>query len=83
MLNRRATQNPSDCIMDIPAKKLVKLLSADDASVRAAAILISAELGLKDAEANAELLERLLDDDAAVRIQAIKAVAKLKVTKSL
>jgi len=69
--------------MDIPAKKLVKLLSADDASVRAAAILISAELGLKDAEANAELLERLLDDDAAVRIQAIKAVAKLKVTKSL
>jgi len=69
--------------MDIPAKKLVKLLSVDDASVRAAAILISAELGLKDAEANAELLERLLDDDAAVRIQAIKAVGKLKVTKSL
>ena len=69
--------------MDIPAKKLVRLFSAEAADVRSAAVLIWTELGAKDAEAASELVNRLSDDDAIVRLRAIRAVGLLKIAKSL
>ncbi len=70
--------------MDVPVKKLVRLLAADQpAEVRAAAVRVLTELGVKDAEASAELIARLDDPDPAVRITAIQAAGKLKLTKAL
>ncbi|MCU0706143.1 MAG: HEAT repeat domain-containing protein [Fimbriiglobus sp.] len=70
--------------MDIPAKKLVRLLQPDQpADLRAAAVLVFAELGVKDAEANAEIVARLDDPDPAVRTYALRAAGKLKITKAL
>jgi hypothetical protein len=70
--------------MDVPVKKLTRLMHADQPpEVRAAAVLVCAELGVKDADASAELVARLSDDDPAVRVNAIRAAGKLKVTKAL
>ena len=70
--------------MDISAKKLARLMRADQPiEVRGSAVVVAAELGVKDAEVNAELLERLSDESDAVRIQAIKAAGRLKLTKAL
>src|SRR5688572_15842349 len=70
--------------MDIPVKKLVRLLKPDQpADVRAAAVVVLGELGVKDAEASAELVARLDDDSADVRVAAIQASGKLKVIKAL
>lgn len=70
--------------MDIPAKKFVRLMSADQpADLRAAAVLVLAELGVKDSDANAEVIARLDDPDPTVRTYAIRAAGKLKVTKAL
>jgi HEAT repeat protein len=68
--------------MDIPAKKLVKLLDAGRPSaVRAAAVVVCGELGVKDAAA--ELLAALWDEDDAVRLAAIPACGALKLPKAL
>ena len=70
--------------MDIPVKKLTRLLAPDQpAEVRAAAVLVLAELGAKDAEVSAELIARLDDESEAVRLQAIQAVGRLRVAKAL
>lgn len=70
--------------MDIPAKKLVRLMAADQpGDLRAAAVLVLGELGVKDADANAEVIARLDDPEPLVRIYALRAVGKLKVTKAL
>lgn len=70
--------------MDIPVKKLVRLMKPDQPDeVRAAAVLILGELGIKDGEAAAELVARLDDSASEVRIPAIQAVGKLRVAKGL
>ncbi len=70
--------------MDVPVKKLVRLLHADQpAEVRGSAVLVFTELGIKDAEASAELIARLDDPEPVVRVFAIKAAGKLKLTKAL
>jgi HEAT repeat protein len=70
--------------MDIPVKKIARLLAPDQpAEVRAAAVLVLTELGVKDAEVSAGLIARLDDDNEAVRIQAIVAAGRLKVAKAL
>jgi len=70
--------------MDIPLKKIARLLKPDHpAEVRAAAVTVLAELGAKDAEVSAELVERLTDDTGFVRLCAIDAVGRLKVPKAL
>ena len=70
--------------MDIPVKKLVRLMRPDQPDeVRAAAVVVVGELGVKDAEAAAELLARLDDESPEVRIAAIQAVGKLRVAKAL
>ncbi len=70
--------------MDIPVKKLTRLLAPDQPpEVRAAAVLVLTELGAKDAEVSSELIARLDDESEAVRIQAIQAVGRLRVAKAL
>lgn len=70
--------------MDVPVKKLVRLLHPDQpADLRAAAVRVFSELGVKDADASAELVARLTDDDPAVRVAAIAAAGRLKLTKAL
>lgn len=70
--------------MDIPVKKLTRLLAPDQpAEVRAAAVLVLAELGARDAEVASELIARLDDESEAVRLQAIQAVGRLRVAKAL
>jgi HEAT repeat protein len=70
--------------MDIPAKKLVRLFHADQpADLRAAAVLVCAELGVKDPDANAEIIARLDDPEPLVRLYALRAAGKLKIAKAL
>src|SRR5439155_15767039 len=82
LTQRSAT--PAGAAMDIPLKKLARLLKPDQPDdVRAAAVVVIAELGAKDAETSAELLARLDDESGDVRIQAIKAAGRLKLSKAL
>ncbi len=68
--------------MDIPAKKLVKLLDpAKPSDVRAAAAVVCGELGVKDAAT--ALLAALWDEDDAVRLAAVRACGALKLVKAL
>ena len=70
--------------MDVPVKKLVRLLHPEQpAEIRGAAVLVFTELGIKDAEASAELIARLTDPEPVVRVFAIKAAGRLKLTKAL
>jgi HEAT repeat protein len=69
--------------MDIPVKKLVKLMASEEPGVRSAAVLVAAELGIKDQELNAEVIARIADSDSQVRLQAIRAAGNLKIAKSL
>jgi HEAT repeat protein len=70
--------------MPVPAAKLVRLLRPDQpADVRRAAILVLAELGLREADAAAAIREALDDSDPTVRLQAIQAVGKLRVDAAL
>jgi HEAT repeat protein len=70
--------------MDIPAKKLARLMAGDQPpDLRAAAVLVCGELGVKDADANAEVLARLDDPEPLVRTYALRAAGKLKITKAL
>lgn len=70
--------------MEIPVKRVVRLLQPDQsAEVRAAAVLVLGELGVRDAEVLAELTARLDDESEAVRVNAIQSVGKLKAEKAL
>ncbi len=51
--------------------------------VRCAAALVLGELGGRDAEVSRALCEHLEDDDAALRLQVIRAVGKLRVEPAL
>ncbi len=70
--------------MDLPIKKLVRLLKDDnDELVRASTAVVLGELGVKDAEVAAELLQRLEDKSIDVRLASIKAAGQLKIDKAL
>jgi HEAT repeat protein len=70
--------------MQIPTKKLLQLLNPDrSAEVRCAAAVVLGELGTKDGELADELCERLQDKDAALRLQVIRAVGKLRIDQAL
>lgn len=70
--------------MDIPAKKLLRLLS-DSVSpdARAAATLVVGELGLRDADIATAVADLLTDSSGEVRTNAIKAAGQLKIEKTL
>src|SRR6516164_354945 len=66
------------------AANLVRLLRPDQpAEVRRSAILVLAELGIRETEIASAIRETLDDPDPAVRLQAIQAVGKLKVDAAL
>ncbi len=70
--------------MDIPVKKLVRLLKADQPlDLRLAAVLVAGELAVKDLELAAELVARLDDEAEPVRVAAIRTAGKLKLAKAL
>jgi hypothetical protein len=70
--------------MPIATNKLVRLLHPDrPADVRRAAALVLGELGEKDAEVVQALCDRLQDDEQAVRLEAVKAVGRLRVEAAL
>jgi HEAT repeats len=69
--------------MDISSKKLAALLDdGQPTHVRAAAVIVCGELGLKDGDLTPALLARLDDAEATVRIAAIRAVGLLKLGKA-
>jgi HEAT repeat protein len=70
--------------MDIPAKKLLRLLSEDvPPDVRAAAALVVGELGVREGDVSAAVLGLLSDASADVRANAIKSAGQLKIDKAL
>ena len=70
--------------MDVPVKKIIRLLGDEQApELRASALHVLAELGLKDAEILATIAAMLDDDEGVVREAAIVATGKLKQSKSL
>jgi HEAT repeat protein len=70
--------------MDIPVKKLVRLLQPDQPhDVRAAATLVLGELGVRDPDVLAAVADRLNDPNEAVRVRAIEAAGKLRADKAL
>lgn len=70
--------------MQIPADKLIRLTTPGHPSeVRCAAVTVLGELGGRDAEVNAAVLEALAADDPAVRVRAVRAAGQLKIDKAL
>jgi HEAT repeat protein len=69
--------------MNIPAKKLVKLLSSDGASTRTAALVVAGEIGFKDSEFSSVVLKLLDDVSGQVRLEAVRTAGKLRIEKAL
>lgn len=70
--------------MQVPTTKLVRLLASEQPpEVRRAAALVVGELGLRDGELSRALCECLQDADSELRLEAIKAVGKLRVESAL
>jgi HEAT repeat protein len=70
--------------MQVLLKKLLGLLDTEHpAEVRAAAAVVLGEVGARDAGLSAALCASLEDEDRAVRLRAIEAVAKLRVEPAL
>jgi HEAT repeat protein len=70
--------------MQVTTNKLLRLLDRDKpAEVRCAAALVLAEVGVRDTQLANSLCECLQDEEAEVRLQAIKAVGKLRIDKAL
>lgn len=66
------------------AKKLLRLLHPDQSlDVRCAAVLVFGEIGGKDAELTRALCDALKDSEARLRMQAIRAVGKLRIEPAL
>ena len=70
--------------MEETTKKILRLLHAGQpADVRCAAALVLGELGVRDAEVTQALSDCLSDDEPRLRVQAIRAVGKLRVEAAL
>ncbi len=70
--------------MDIPAKKMLRLLSEHSTTEqRAATLIVVGELGIKDTEISSEVIKLLTDSDNDVRMNAIVACGQLKLDKAL
>jgi hypothetical protein len=70
--------------MDIPAKKLLRLLQRDQPlAVRCATALVLGEIGMRDSELGKSLCGCLEDEQAALRLEVIKAIGKLRIEPAL
>jgi HEAT repeat protein len=70
--------------MQVARSKILRLMNADHPpEVRRAAALVLGELGGRDAEVSRALCEHLQDADAALRLEVIRAVGKLRVEPAL
>jgi HEAT repeat protein len=70
--------------MALATKQLLQLMAPDrPLEVRCATALVLGEAGVKDADAARALCDALQDPQAALRLQAIKAVGKLRVEQAL
>ncbi len=70
--------------MQIASTKLLRLLDADQPlEVRCAAVLVLGEIGAKDAAVSKALCELLQDEQAALRLQVVKTIGKLKIEPAL
>jgi HEAT repeat protein len=70
--------------MQLPVGKIVRLIEAENApEVRRAAVTVLGEVGGRDAEVSAALMDALTDDDPEVRLRAIRAAGQLKVERSI
>jgi HEAT repeat protein len=71
-------------MQQIPTKKVLKLLEAENPpEVRSAAAVVLGEVAARDAEVSRALSECLDDEIPAVRLEAIRAIGKLRVTETL
>src|SRR6476659_6104161 len=71
-------------LMQIPSEKLLRLVGPDHPSeVRCAAVTVLGELGGRDADVNATVLDALADTDPAVRVRAVRAAGQLRIDKAL
>src|SRR5262245_52069496 len=69
---------------EIPAKKVLKLLTDEyPPDVRRAAAVVLREVGVRDTEVSAALVESLADAEPAVRLEAIRAVGRLRIAEAL
>jgi HEAT repeat protein len=70
--------------MDATSKKLLRLLREDQpVELRRAAVQVLAEVGTGNAETGRALRDLLADADAALRLDALRAVGKLRVAPAL
>jgi HEAT repeat protein len=70
--------------MQLPVGKIVRLMSPENPpEVRRAAVTVLGEVGGRDAEVSAALMEALADDDPDVRLRAIRAAGQLKIERSI
>jgi HEAT repeats len=70
--------------MQIPADKIIRLTGQDHPSeVRCAAVTVLGQLGGKDPNINAAVLDAISSDDPALRIRAVRAAGQLRIDRSL
>src|SRR5215207_264865 len=70
--------------MQIPVEKIIRLTDeGHPAEVRAAAVTVLGELGGRDAQVNATILNALEANEPAVRVRAVRAAGQLRIDKAL
>lgn len=70
--------------MQLPVAKIVRLLSADNPpEVRRAAMTVLGEVGGRDGEVNSAVIDALNDDDAEIRLRAIRAAGQLHLDRAI
>jgi hypothetical protein len=71
-------------MLDATAKKLLRLLRPEAApELRRAALLVLGEVGTRGGETTTALNDTLDDPDAGVRLEALRAVGKLRIEQAL
>jgi HEAT repeat protein len=71
-------------MLDATGKKILRLVRADQPiELRRAAVQVLAEVGARDTDVSRVLRELFADPDAALRLEALRAVGKLRIEQAL